>query len=115
MVSRREFLIKSTVASGSLLMPNLTYSKSGFNSQLQNLKTKRLNESINDLIDDKAYWKMVRRLFNPQQKFINLENGYFSAQPESTLAAQFENISTINSKNSFYMRKTAVNELKRVK
>lgn len=66
--------------------------------------------------DDEGYWKVVRNFFSPEQeKYTNLENGYFSAQPLSTLSAFKNNVSKLNQLNSFYMRNKQSEALKEVK
>ncbi len=56
-------------------------------------------------VDDEIYWKKVRTLFQVPEGFINLENGYFSPQPKSTLAFHQNRESYINKNTSWFMRK----------
>lgn len=113
MVSRRDFLKNSALAS-TLLMPSFKEFEK-FDSQLLEIKIKRKNKSINSLVRDEEYWKLVRKLFKPQESFVNLENGYFSVQPQSTMATQYKWIQEINNQNSLYMRTRQIEEMAFVK
>jgi len=56
------------------------------------------------LVKDESYWGLIRTFFSPQTKFVNLENGYFSPQPQSTLNTFTHEASALNDLNSYYMR-----------
>lgn len=114
MLSRRDF-IKSSAAVGGLMVPNISVSKMNYEELILELTTKKGNVNIESLVADNDYWSLVRQLFKPQTKFINLENGYFSSQPASTLAQQFKQIEKVNQLNSYFMRKEQVDELQSVK
>ncbi|MFY0673201.1 MAG: aminotransferase class V-fold PLP-dependent enzyme [Bacteroidia bacterium] len=113
MVSRRDF-VKKTALAGTLIMPSLKEFEN-YTSLVSEINSEKNDRSIESIVKDESYWKLVRKLFNPQNDFINLENGYFSAQPQSTIAKQFNWIQKINSQNSFYMRKKQIDEMQFVK
>lgn len=56
-------------------------------------------------VTDENYWNAVRTFYTRPEGFINLENGYFSHQPLSTLTAHQKNESDINTRTSFFMRR----------
>jgi len=113
-ISRRNFL-KSTSALGALVLPNFGIADTLMNSKIEAIKRHSENLDVESLVSDESYWALVRELFQPQEKFINLENGYFSAQPLSTLAEQKSQIDLVNRQNSFYMRRNQVDEYATVK
>ncbi len=59
----------------------------------------------NDKVQDEAYWKQIRGLFQIPDDFINLENGYFSPQPKTTMAFHQAREQYINTRTSWFMRK----------
>jgi selenocysteine lyase/cysteine desulfurase len=54
---------------------------------------------------DEDFWYGVQKAFVQSPNFINLENGYCSAQPVEIMNALFKNIQYINELPSFYMRR----------
>jgi len=99
MVNRRNFLKSSAMLSSALLMPfSQGFAKSDFkDTSLESLRSTNA--------EDESYWKMVRGFFAPiTDSHINLENGYFSAQPQNTLNTFKGEVSRLNAENSFYMR-----------
>ncbi|MCX6190630.1 MAG: aminotransferase class V-fold PLP-dependent enzyme [Bacteroidetes bacterium] len=56
-------------------------------------------------VNDEQYWTKIRALFNIPTQFINLENGYFSPQPKSTIAVHQKREDYINTQTSMFMRK----------
>lgn len=70
------------------------------------MKALAAGKEVHELVKNEAYWQQVRALFQPQTDFINLENGYFSAQPQSTLAQQLMEVNRVNTENSFFMRRS---------
>lgn len=54
---------------------------------------------------DEAYWSIVRSAFRREGDFINLENGYFSPQPESVREYTNRQGAHINATSSFFMRR----------
>ena len=53
---------------------------------------------------NEAYWSVIAKNFKKPEGFINLENGYFSHQPQSTLSAHIQGEDTINTQSSYFMR-----------
>jgi len=53
---------------------------------------------------DENYWNNVRALYTRPEGFINLENGYFSHQPASTMAFHQQREKDINTRTSVFMR-----------
>lgn len=97
-MNRRNFISKT--ASLSLAMPIWT---NLFANGLQEIADRKMAAS--DPVTDIELWKMIRGLFEPSSKFINLENGYFSPQPLSTRNFQDQRNQYINQNTSWYMRK----------
>ena len=56
------------------------------------------------------FWNEIRRAFSVSSDFINLENGYCSPQPDTTLASLQEQIQRVNRTFSFYMRRQRADE-----
>lgn len=99
MVNRRSFLKSSAVLSSAMLLP-LSQGFAGANVNNSNLKLLQLGDAL-----DESYWQMVRSFFAPKTDLhINLENGYFSAQPQNTLNTFKGEVSRLNEEISFYMR-----------
>ncbi len=57
-----------------------------------------------DAGNESAFWNRVRNCFRPSRKFINLENGYCSPQPLSTMNFHISREKYINSMLSMYAR-----------
>jgi len=53
---------------------------------------------------DEEFWSVVRGMFRFPTEYINLENGYFSLQPLSTLQFHQTKEHDINKRNSWFMR-----------
>jgi selenocysteine lyase/cysteine desulfurase len=98
MINRRNFISKT--ASLSLAMPIWTHL---FATGMQEIAARK--SAATDPVTDAELWKMIRGLFEPSSKFINLENGYFSPQPMSTRNYQEQRNQYINKNTSWYMRK----------
>lgn len=56
-------------------------------------------------VEDEAFWNIVRTAFRREGAFINLENGYFSPQPEPVFQATWKQAGHINATSSFFMRR----------
>ena len=65
-----------------------------------------------DVARDEDFWIHIQKAFNQTPHFINLENGYMSPQPVEVMHAQLANIQMINERTSFYMRRSAWDEVK---
>ncbi len=63
------------------------------------------NTSVANTPTDEGYWKIVRDMFTYSKDFINLENGYFSPQPMSTLQYNQTKEHAINTRTSWFMRR----------
>lgn len=98
MINRRNFITKT--ASLSLAMPIWTHI---FANEMQEIADRKM--AVTDPVTDVELWKIIRGLFEPSSKFINLENGYFSPQPMSTRNFQDQRNQYINQNTSWYMRK----------
>ena len=53
---------------------------------------------------NEAYWGVIAKNFKRPAGFINLENGYFSHQPQGTLSYHIDAETTINTQTSHFMR-----------
>ena len=91
---RRDFLSGSlTLAGVSLINPQLLSHSLPPTPALEGSET------------DENYWNNIRSLYKRPDGFINLENGYFSHQPTSTLAFHQQSEKDINTRTSVFMRK----------
>jgi selenocysteine lyase/cysteine desulfurase len=68
-----------------------------------------------DLAKAEDYWVEVQKAYSPSKDFINLENGYYSLQPDAVKASLVRNIDMINNIPSLYMRKRQKQERASVK
>jgi selenocysteine lyase/cysteine desulfurase len=91
---RRDFISGSVALSGSALIPSIFH-----NLALPAPPLPQNGET------DENYWNAVRSLFSRPEGFINLENGYFSHQPASTLSYHQSKEKDINTRTSLFMRK----------
>lgn len=93
-MQRRDFISGSIALAGTTLINNRLMS--------QSLPTSPEPDAG---VADENYWNKVRALYTRPDGFINLENGYFSHQPASTLAFHQQSEKDINTRNSVFMRK----------
>ncbi|MBL7811004.1 MAG: aminotransferase class V-fold PLP-dependent enzyme [Bacteroidetes bacterium] len=101
MFSRKSFLQTSAMAlSGTALGGSITPSMPA--TALSDLS---LYPHGPDPVKDETYWELVRNYFPRPEGYINLENGYFSHQPVSTLQKHQELEQDINKRNSYFMRR----------
>ncbi len=63
-----------------------------------------LTKPAGQLAQDEAFWATLRTHYPSDNRFINLENGYYCFQPDSVLAGFMENVRAINGEASHYMR-----------
>lgn len=63
------------------------------------------HQSLAAAAGDEEFWETVRGEFRQSPAFVNLENGYLSPQPESTLRVLEEEIRAFNLRPSHYMRR----------
>ena len=63
-----------------------------------------LARSAAQLAPDEAFWGELRRHYRTDNRFINLENGFYCFQPDTILDALLVNIRAINGEASHYMR-----------
>lgn len=98
-MQRRNF-IKSASAAGIIAgtMPSSLIGKSS------SFVTKKMLEEGGHTPEDESYWEMVGSCFSHKLDFVNLENGYCSPQPLSTLEFQIKRQRYINLTTSYYMR-----------
>ncbi len=54
--------------------------------------------------EDSEFWKEIRKDYRLKPDYINLENGYYSFVPQSTLEAFVGNVREVNYQGSYYMR-----------
>ena len=57
-----------------------------------------------DLAQDDDFWLQIRAAYPVTKEFIQLENGYYSLQPQEVLDSYQKHIQRINSVSSYYMR-----------
>ena len=99
--SRREFL-KKTAGIAAATLPLLS---PGSAEQVR-AATKRLGAAPPSAVAaDEDCWYRVRQAFNVSPRFINLENGSLSPQPEAGIDEVCTNARMLNEIPSFYMRR----------
>lgn len=57
-----------------------------------------------DLARNEPFWAALRAHYRTDNRFINLENGFYCFQPDTILDAHFANVRAINGEASHYMR-----------
>ncbi len=95
---RRKFLLASGLGLGTLL-PALPSSKTKDWTWLHDLK----NISVDDSIEDEAYWHEIRRAFTVSSTVINLNNGGVSPSPLTVQQAVERYNQLSNEAPSYYM------------
>ncbi|MCB0845801.1 MAG: aminotransferase, partial [Bacteroidetes bacterium] len=70
-------------------------------TEIKNLLAERQTLSPSELAEDETFWFQIQRAYRQSAQFINLENGYFSPQPETVMAAQLDYIKMINEMPSY--------------
>lgn len=66
----------------------------------------KLSTSMKDFFsaDDASFWASVRKKYDLDPSYINLENGYYCVMPKEIAEAQHQYILTGNRAGAFYMR-----------
>jgi selenocysteine lyase/cysteine desulfurase len=100
MLNRKSFLQNTLLSGAGLAFFNKTH---GFITEPILPEPPPLPGS--DRVHDEKYWKHIRSLFYVPKDFINLENGYFSPQPKTTLAFHQKREADINKRTSWFMRR----------
>ncbi|HSR38023.1 MAG TPA: hypothetical protein VLL95_03860, partial [Phnomibacter sp.] len=57
-----------------------------------------------ELAADEDFWQGIRDGYRLKPDYINLENGYYSFLPQTTLEKYIEHIREVNYQGSYYMR-----------
>ena len=112
MMNRKAFVSNSLLGlSGSLILGDLNASNVPQNEEmkysLEDIKTG------NKLPDNEAYWKKVATFFHRPAGFTQLEHGYFSHQPQTTLNFHQLAERNINTQTSEFMRIIQFNEIEK--
>lgn len=100
---RRQFIRQLSGLSATTL--GLPLFSQSFLEDIAGALAQRSHLSPQAIASDESFWYHIQKAYKQSPHFINLENGYFSPQPEEVLDAQVENIRMINEIPSFYMRK----------
>ena len=112
-MQRRNFLKNAGIfAAGSLVLPYLNPFKI---EQAEAAIKSYPTANMPGLEQDEEFWFLIRQAYNVSPHFINLENGYLSPQPETSLQGFIEDIKMINEKPSFYMRRKMADDLDGIK
>ena len=112
-MQRRNFLKNAGIfAAGSLVLPYLNSFKI---EQAEAAIKSYPTANMPGLEQDEEFWFLIRQAYNVSPHFINLENGYLSPQPETSLQGFIEAIKMINEKPSFYMRRKMADDLDGIK
>ena len=69
-----------------------------------NLIAQYATKPVAVVAEDEAFWVAVRDQFRLTGDYINLENGYYSFQPQPVLDAFIDNVRSVNLEASHYMR-----------
>ncbi|MEN9512078.1 MAG: hypothetical protein RLZZ370_1897 [Bacteroidota bacterium] len=102
-MQRRNFLRQSGMGLAACsLMP---LSLNAFDHVVAELNTYRAAKPGLSRVEDEAFWNIVRTAFRREGDFINLENGYFSPQPEPVFQSTWKQAGHINATSSFFMRR----------
>lgn len=100
-MNKRDFL--KTLGLSAFSIP--VYSKS-FNEILKGSKS----IPAEFLAKDEVFWSEIRKEYDLNPAFINLENGYYSITPRPLKKAFFDNVEHVNFLGSFYMRNSRFSE-----
>lgn len=98
---------KSFIAQSGILLAGMPVQRLGWEKpSLQPLHYSEIKPSGKgvDAYKDETFWNSIRNLFDVPQKWINLENGYFSPQPVSTRLYHQNREAEINRNTSWFMR-----------
>ena len=81
---------KSFIANSCILLTGMPFQSLASEKLEESEKAAKLASVINyskkeDTYKDEAFWTIIRGMFRFPTEYINLENGYFSLQPLSTL------------------------------
>lgn len=57
-----------------------------------------------ELAQDEGFWTAIRAKYKLKPDYINLENGYYSMQPQEVLEAFVARVREVNTEASYYMR-----------
>ncbi|HWY10661.1 MAG TPA: aminotransferase class V-fold PLP-dependent enzyme [Bacteroidia bacterium] len=57
-----------------------------------------------ELASDEDFWLSIRKGYKLKPDYINLENGYYSIQPQEVLEAYIDHVREINLQGAYYMR-----------
>jgi selenocysteine lyase/cysteine desulfurase len=94
-MNKRNFL--KSLAVSSFSFPVL-------NERISDLMVSVENENPSQTAQNEDFWAVIRKEYQLNSDFINLENGYYSMAPKATLDAFANHVQEINLKNSYYMR-----------
>ncbi len=101
MVSRRDFISKSTLLAGSLSF--LKFSNPVFAETLEKKVNKLGSLSPGETANDEDFWSWVRESYTLSPNIINLNAGGVSAQPKVVQDAHIENYKMCNEGPSYFM------------
>ncbi len=112
-MERRDFFKNAgIITAGTLVLPYLNPFKI---NEVQAAVKKYASAFPAGLTQDEEFWYIIRQAYNVSPHFVNLENGYMSPQPESSMQGFIENIKMINEKPSFYMRRKMADDMESIK
>jgi selenocysteine lyase/cysteine desulfurase len=100
---RRNFLRNSGM--GLAAWSVMPHQLSAFDHVISDLHAYASSRQHALLVEDEAYWNIVRAAFRREGNYINLENGYFSPQAEPVLLSTQRNAAYINATSSHFMRR----------
>lgn len=100
---RRNFIRQSSMGLAACSLLPIT--PNAFDHVVAELNAYRATNPDLSRVEDEAFWSIVRTAFRREGGFINLENGYFSPQPESVFQATWKQAGRINATSSFFMRR----------
>src|SRR5689334_2583308 len=92
-MNKREFLQTASAASLGVAF-----------SELAPLFANVAHVEAAELAQDEDFWAKIRSKYKLKPDYINLENGYYSMQPQEVLEAFISHVREINTEASYYMR-----------
>ena len=73
-------------------------------SMLQNLLDAHAEDTPAQLAANEAFWAEIRKGYQLNESYINLENGYYCIAPKKILKAYQEHVKQVNLEGSHYLR-----------
>lgn len=99
-MDRRQFLSNAALGSMAIAVPARF-----INHSKEDIEWPAFTGNVQSDVVNEAFWEQLRQHFDLPTNYTNLENGYFSLMPKSTLEYHQEREKYVNSHNSYFMRR----------